>query len=296
MSEPTENILNLPPCKILGIHELFSGKNTLETARILADVFVTRFGEHWGTKEDILKHLLPKGRANTWANLDKHINIFCKQFYPNHEEHTEKIKFLDEARFIIQNLPQKQDYKPTENKQDYKTPQETAHHFVTCSLCWRAVLRQPLEKKTPLCHIHDLPSTNPTYRRRTRIKGQVELRKLQLLKSLPGLMGLRHDNKTDLDRYVQELCLNPACPLPYLTSYLHSLKQPPLNLPLQTGKDVLQALEHPIYPKLPPHIQEAWNYYLDDRGKHFHLNYIKILTAEAWLEIDAKHQHGGKRR
>jgi hypothetical protein len=276
------------------LHKLFAGKNTLEAARVLADIFVTRFGQAWGVRGEILKRLLPKGRASSWAELDRHLSSFCRQFY-GYEENAEKIEFLDKARFVIQSLPQRQDYKLDENKEEYPTPEETAYHFATCSLCWRAVMRRPLEKKTPLCHIHDLPSTNSEYRRRARMREQVEQRKLELVKALPGFFGLRHRDNVDLDSYLYGLCLNPDSLL-YLAEYLHSLSCPPLSLPLQTAKNILEALEHPIYHRLPPHIREAWDCYLEDRGKHFKLNYVKILSAEAWLEVDAKRQHGGKRR
>jgi hypothetical protein len=276
--------------------EIFVGKNTLESARILAETFVARFGDRWGTREDILKHLLPKGRANTWSDLDRHIHLFCRQFYVAYKEHSEKIEFFDQARFVIQDLPQKQDYKLFDGKEEYATPQDIAHHFVLCSLCWRSVARQVKEKKTPLCHTHDLPRTNPERRRRARMKGQVEEARLRLVKALPSLWELRQ-RQVDLTSYLQDLCLNLQGPLPYLASYLQSLSRPPLNLPLQTGREILQALEYPVYfRKIPPHIKEAWDCYLDDRSQHFRLNYVKILTAEAWLEVDAKRQHGGRRR
>lgn len=250
-----------------------------------------------------MKLLLPGGRANTWSDLDRHINHFCRQFYPNHKENAERILLLDEVRFVIQNLPQRQDYKPNDGKEKYSTPLETSYHFVICSLCWRSVARQPLEKKTPLCHIHDLPSTNAEYRRRARMKSQVEHTKLQLVKALPTLWELRQEHqaeqehKTDLNEYLQGLCLNPDGSLPYLARYLQSLASPHLNLPLQTARDILQALEYPVYlHKLPSHIQEAWDCYLDDRSKHFRLNYVKVITAEAWLMVNSQCQHGGKRR
>lgn len=277
------------------LHQLLEGKNTLEAARTLADVFVLCFGERWGAQGDILKSLLPKGRAGTWGELDRQLTHFCKQFY--HEQDEEKVKLLDDVRFVIENLPQRQDYKPVEGKEEYPTPQEAAYHFVLCSLCWRSVARRPLEKKHPLCHIHDLPSTNSEHRRRARMKVQVEERRFQLVKALPSLWTLRREHKADLNEYLQRLCLNPDSPLPYLVRYLQSLSSPPLDLPLQTAKDIVEALEYPIYiHRLPPHVQEAWDCYLNDRSQHFKLHYVKVLTAEAWLEVDAKRQHGGKRR
>jgi hypothetical protein len=101
------------------LRQLFIGRNTLEVARILADGFVVRFGEHWGTQGEILRGLLPRGRACTWGELDKQINVFCKRFYLKHEEHAEVIQFLDEVRFVIQDLPQRQEYQPSADKADY---------------------------------------------------------------------------------------------------------------------------------------------------------------------------------
>ena len=174
--------LNLLPDSL---RQLFIGKNTLEVARILADVFVSRFGECWGNREDILKALLPKGRASTWSELDKQINVFGKKLYGKHnepaEENSPEIGLLDEVRFILQDLPQRQDYKLPEGKEEYP-PEEAGFHFVLCSLCWRSVVRRPLEKRTPLCHTHDLPSSSPAYRRRARMKPQVEVARLRIEK------------------------------------------------------------------------------------------------------------------
>jgi hypothetical protein len=299
------------------LFNLFLGKNTLETARILVDVFVGRFGECWGTREDILKSLLPKGRASTWGDLDKRINVFAKRFYQanmekdkeqgeewndeqndkRNDELSEKIKFLDEIRFVLQDLPRRQDYKLPEGKEEYPTSKETAFHFVCCSLCWRSVVRLPLEKKTPLCHIHDLPSSSPAYRRRARMRAQVEVTKLRLVKALPSLFELRRGQGVELKNYLLDLCLSPASPLPYLVGYLQALSCTTLLLPLQTEKDILQALEYPIYfDKITARTKEAWDCYFDDRSQHFRLNYVRLLTAEAWLEVEAKSQHGGKRR
>jgi hypothetical protein len=288
------------------LRQLFIGKNTLELARILADGFVVRFGERWGTQGEVLSCFLPHGRACTWGELDKHINVFCKRFYLKHEEYAEAIQFLDEVRFVIQDLPQRQEYTPLEDKADYPSPLESAYHFVLCSLCWRAVERRPLEKKTPLCHSHDLPSSHPEYRRRARLRGRVEMVRVRLVKALPNLWSVKwgaleqgevgRGDQVDLDGYLQGLCLAPDSPLPYLSQYLRSLSRPPLDLPLATAKDVLNALEYHVYPKLPPRVREAWDCYLEDRSRHFRLNYVKLLTAEAWLETDAKHPHGGKRR
>lgn len=269
-----------------------NGKNTIEAALILSSEFVRRFGLDWGTPAEIAKALMPRGKANTWSALDKNINMFCKQFYASWETDAEKLNFWDEVRFTFSSLPMKRDYKPNEDREDYSSPQFIAQFFDTCSLCWRSVLRKPLEKKTPLCHLHDIPSTTPEYRKRARTKARAEAIKLELIKSLPPLFHLKKEMGEELNSYVKALCLNKSGALPHLASYLHSL-----DMPLGTGREIMNALEAPIYhKKLSSLIAEAWEFYLDDRGQHFRLNYIKILTAEAWLRAEVERKHGGKRR
>lgn len=250
-------------------------KNTQEIARILADEFIRLYGEKWGKRAEILQCLMPRGKATTWSGLDRNINHFCKQFYKEWQEHENKVAFLDEARFALAALPMKQDYKLDESKPQYSKPEYIAQFFETCSLCWRSVLKRPLEKKTPLCHLHDLPSAHPEYRKRARTKKQMEALRLHLLKSLPPLIHLKKELGTELNDYTKTLCLNREGPLKHLTSYLYSL-----NMPLNSGQDILQALEYPIYQKqLSKPILQAWTLHLEDRGKHFKLNYIKLLTA-----------------
>lgn len=268
------------------------GKNAIEAARILAEEFIKLFGEEWGTVAEVVKQLLPRGKACSWGMLDRHINLFCKQFYENWETEQDKVAFFDEARFALESLPMKQDYKLPSEKEEYSSIQSATEHFTTCYLCWRSVLRKPLEKKTPLCHLHDIPSTSPEYRRRMRMKKRAEALKLALLKSLPALPLVKQSEGAELHEYVKSLCLNESSPLAHLVHYLRSL-----NMPLYTGEEILRALEYPIYyDNLSPFIGEVWDYHLQDLGKHFKLNYIKLLAAEAWLRAESSCKHGGKRR
>jgi hypothetical protein len=274
------------------LEERLLAKNTLQVARTLAREFVKLFGEKWGNVAEVGKKLLPTGKADTWGNLDRNITVFCKQFYLTFEEDNEKIKFFDNVRFMLEALPQRQDYKLLEEKKEYKSKKDIAEHFVLCSLCWRSVKRKPLEKKTPLCHIHDIQSTSSEYRKRMRMKKQVEAVYMGLFKSLPPLGVVRNDLNLNENEYLQGMCLNEASPLPHLVQYLRSQ-----NLPLGSGVEILQALEHPIYwTKMSPLEIEAWNFYFNDRGTHFKLNYIKILLAEAWLSVEENYKHGGKRQ
>ncbi|MDL2268600.1 hypothetical protein LJC71_11500 [Desulfosarcina sp. OttesenSCG-928-A07] len=279
----------------INLREQLQGKNTIEAALFLSLEFVCRFGENWGIVSDLATHLLPKGRANSWAMLDRNINLFCKRFYGTWEQDEDKISFWDEVRFVLQTLPMKRDYKIDSEKQEEKyklpNPESAAKYFVPCSLCWRSVYRLPLEKYTPLCHLHDIPSTFPEYRKRKRLKKHVEILKLKLIKSLPPLTDVKRKLGTEPSDYVKSLCLNSEY-LPHLAKYLCSL-----SLPLNSNKEILEALEHPIYlNKIGAFKAQAWKYYLDDKAKHFLENYLKILAAEAWLRAEAEHKHGGKRR
>ena len=198
------------------------GKNTLELAHLLAQEFTGSFGEGWGTKEEIIGTLVPRGKAPSWTMLDRNINVFCRQFYETREENEDKINFFDRIRFELYELPMKLKYKTREREETSLTPEKLAENFTTCSLCWRSILQKPREKRTALCHLHDIPSSYPEYRRRSRMKKQVEDIRLKLLKSLPALTKLKLEEGINLDEYVESLCLSEQSPLTHLTKYLQS--------------------------------------------------------------------------
>lgn len=285
------------------LRQTLIGKNTLESARILANEFVKRFGSEYGSVSSLMDALLPKGRACSWSMLDRNISIFCKQFYAwqnnkdseesnDWERDREKLEFLDKVRFLLGELPHKRDYKLNPDKAIFLSPEHAAEHFVTCSLCWRSVLKHPLEKTTPLCHTHDLPSTHSEYRKRQRLKKYIESIRQELLNTLPPLTQIKLKLRLNLNSYVHSLCTCSDTPLPHLYKYLQSL-----GMPLTTGKDILYALESPIaFNRLSKFTTETWEYYLNDRGEHIRLTYTQLLTAEAWLRVESEHTHGGKRR
>ena len=274
------------------ILDLLSGKNTIEAAHILSEAFVNRFGMEHGSGAEIVRKLLPKGKASSWSMLDRNINLFCRQFYDAWEEGEDKVDFWDHARFALNSLPMRQDYKLSPDKERYPSSEEAARNFVMCSLCWRTVFRWPLEKKAPLCHLHDLPSSSSEYRKRMRMKKRAEANRLALIKSMPPLTCVKRELEAEPSEYLQAICLNENGPLPKLAKYLHAL-----SLPLATGTEIMRALEHPIYwDRISPFMAQTWEYYLADRGRHFKLSYVSILTAEAWLQAEEKYRHGGRRR
>ena len=292
------------------MQKLLTGKNTIEAAHIISQAFISIFGTKYGTSQEIVSKLILRGKSPTWASLDRNLNLFCRQFYESWEENEDKINFFDELRFIIQNLPQRQDYKIPPEKLEFKDPEKAQEYFTTCAHCWRTVFKKPLQKVKALCHLHDLPSTHSEYRKRERLKKYQEIIKHKLLKTLPPLslvkqeleagqkQSIKQEKSTNLNNYLQAECLNKNGSFPYLSKYLHSLAEKHA-LPLSTGKNILQALEYPIYQgqtKTIPIWYQAFDFYLTDRGEHFRLNYLRLLNTEAWLQVEAEHRYGGKRQ
>lgn len=266
-----------------------TSKNTIEVARLITHEFITLYGEEWGSYDEIMSRLLPKGRACSWNTLDRNINIFCKQFYNSWEKDSDKIEFFDELRFFLVSLPQRKDYKIDETKEQFLNPEYISRYFTTCSLCWRSVLQKPLEKKTPLCHLHDLPSTHSEYRKLARLKKYVATTNLHLLKTQPPLITKKLG--TEPNDYILELCLNKEGSLPHLANYLHAL-----SLPLETEQELIRALEYPIHlDKVSTLVQKTWVFYINDRAKHLKFIYLQIINAEAWLQVINERKHGGKR-
>jgi len=304
------------------MQNLLKGKNTIEAAHIISQAFIEKFGSKYGRGQEIASKLILRGKSPTWASLDRNINVFCRQFYEDYEQHEDKINFFDEIRFIIQNLPQRQDYKLPPEKLEFKDPEKAQEYFTTCAHCWRTVFKKPLQKVKALCHLHDLPSTHSEYRKRERLKKHQEIIKHSLLKSLTPLSLVKQEleaeqkrlqrqesqtnqetstskeNIANLNEYLQTECLKKEGSFPYLSKYLHSLAEKHA-LSLSTGKDILKALEYPIYQgqtKTIPIWQQAFDFYLSDLGEHFRLNYLRLLNTEAWLQVEAEHRYGGKRQ
>lgn len=293
----------------LELRERLLGKNTLQAGRIIAEEFISRFGETSGTVEEVTKRLLPAGRATRWEDLDLSINLFCKQYYaewelvaqfPDGTEHVlgksqrygdEEVEFFDRVRFVLYSLPRQKDYKLPEHKAEYTTPSDLARNFVPCFLCWRSVARKPREKKTPLCHSHDLPSTHAEYRRRKRLRTRMLEIKRELRKTVHTPAWVKENTKIHPRDFFASMCISPNGYFPHLVRYLASL-----NMPLDYPEDIMRALEHPVYfDKLSNLMKEAWQFHFDDLGAYFELNYDRLLRAEAWLQAEAEYQHGGKR-
>ena len=161
--------------------ERLFGKNIRQAARIIAEEFVARFGTVSGTVDHLAKRLSPSGRAGTWAKLDERISKICWvdncEWSIRHERQPdipeEELFFLS-VKDVIDALPKRRDYKAPENRTGKKivhdTPKRIADNFVTCELCWRSVPKLDHRKKIHLCHLHDIPSASPEYRRRKSLQ------------------------------------------------------------------------------------------------------------------------------
>lgn len=209
-----DELMRGPGRNELELRERLLGKNTLQAGRIIAEEFISRFGETSGSVEEVTKRLLPAGRATRWEDLDLNINLFCTQYYaewelvaqfPDGTEQVlgksqrygdEEVEFFARVRFVLYSLPRQKDYKLPEHKAEYTIPSDIARNFVPCFLCWRSVARKPREKKTPLCHSHDFSSTHPEYRRRMRLRKRMLEIQRELKKTVKTPHGLKKTQKS----------------------------------------------------------------------------------------------------
>jgi hypothetical protein len=251
----------------------------------------------------LTKRLSSPGRAGKWGELEKRMSKLC--WFDNFEWSTrqpdnqpdvpEEEWFFLRVMNVISALPKELDYRPAENKDgkkiDYDTPREIADNFVMCGLCWRSVPKLNRRKKIHLCHLHDMPSTSPEYRRQKALQKYAAdiVNKLRI--SVLNPRTAEYDMGYHPAGYVWMLCVDKNSPLPHLVKYLQLL-----NMPLDSLENVVRALEHPVcLDKFEESIRQAWEFYFEDRGAYLEKHFTRVLLAEAWLRANAEHQHGGKR-
>lgn len=266
----------------LELYEWLLGKNTPQAARIVANEYIDRFGETEGTIKRVIQALIPKGRANSWEDLDLNITLFCKQFnVVNCFDKYRHLIFFDNIRFLLNELPQRKDYKPDKEK----------YYFVTCDFCWRSVPRISTCKNRPLCDVHNVDSTNREYRRRKRLAVRAYEIWNVILNSVPGLKWVRNNTNIDPQEFYLNMCRDKNGYLPYLAEYLESL-----CLPLTSPKDIIMALEHGIYlNKMSPVIHQAWEAHVEFLAENLFWMYHRTLfVAEAWLQADAECKPRGR--
>lgn len=279
--------------------ERLLGKTSRQAARIIAEAFVARFGTISGTTDLLTRLLSTPGRAGTWAELEERILAICKNNKDVWEiaHQDENLLDLEEELFfyrvidVIGALPKRRDYKVPEKNEDRSDPKSIARGFVTCELCWRSVPVLVHTKKIYLCHLHDIPSTSPAYRRQRYLQKYVGGIFVQLKKNVATSRIAEQKFGYHPAGYVWALCVDANSPLWYLVSYLKSL-----DMPLDSVENIVRALEHPVYlDKLTGSLKRAWEFYFEDRGAYLEKHYERALLAEAWLRADEEHKHGGKR-
>ena len=282
--------------------ERLFGKNTRQATRIIAEEFVARFGEVSGTVDMLTKRLSPSGRAGTWVELEERMSKICwvdncpwsiRHLDKQPDVPEEELFFL-RVQDVISALPKRRDYIILEKKSGqeiaYDNPKNIAEHFVTCDLCWRSVPKLVHTKKIHVCHLHDIPSTSPSYRRQKSLQKYIDGIVGQLKSSVMDPFTAGHKGYHPAG-YVWALCVDGNSPLPHLVNYLKSL-----SMPLDSVENVVRALEHPVYlDKFDAQVRQAWEFYFEDRGAYLERHYPRVLLAEAWLRADAEHTHGGKR-
>jgi len=270
------------------------GKNTKQAARIIAKMFIDRFGETYMTADILSKRICPHGRAKSWSGLKDTILNICRCDKPLWELNMarQNIKSLDcpdEELFymaavdVINALP-----KVLDTKNPITDPEKIL--FTTCKLCWRPVPRLIQKKKIHLCHVHDIPCNSTEYRKRKHLLPFVKELQEKLSREIPMPYQIKEAGQR-ADEYYLNLCLDINGPLSYLATYLKTLKTP-----LNGGEDILRALYGPVYwEKLEGAVRQAWESYLADYAICFEINHKQLKLAEAWLRAEAEHKHGGVR-
>lgn len=285
------------------------GKNSIQAVKVIGAEFERRFEGKGRSAKDIVRALAPRGKAVSWAMLDRNITDLCQGFSQmadmlerqrkflgeGWEDMPEiqhrQIAFFDKVRLIIQSLPKRKDYKLPEEVADYSTTSDKARGFDTCFLCWRSVPRTRQEKKTPLCYVHDMMSTSKEYRRRKNMRKRMLEIYAELENTIPSPADVREENKLHpRDFYLRQIRRLDGY-FPALAEYLYVL-----NPYVRSEDDLIRALEQPIpFDKLTDMEKSAWEFHFGDFGAYFELNYERMLLAEAWLRAEAEYKHGGKR-
>jgi hypothetical protein len=242
-----------------------------------------------------MKRLVPSGATETWDQLRKNICNLIKIDYKNwiytatglrHEE-----EFLGDVIDKIDNYRKTCSYK--------YTPNSIQGVYVKCKYCWRSVQRTSL-RKNYLCSEHDLKSVDPVIKVRRRIIGHVNDKYNELENRIEKIL-VQVDSKKDLEKWKKFallLCRNNDCLLPNLVKYLNTLNNT-LNMPLETGEDIIKALEFPVshsWDTLDENLKKGWKYLFEYRGYFFEKNFRQLLHAEAWLWAEKNYTREGARR
>lgn len=273
-------------------------KNTIQTAEILAKTYEMTFGGAGGSSQEVRRILNPYGRAMTWEGLDYNICQYCKylrttygirmgqkdsligEYYDITDDIQPQNNFWDDARKILESLPQRLDYKVEER--GFNATYNIAD-FRSCSLCWRSVFRWP-SKLPPLCHIHaKWDKRGSAYRARLRLQKKYTALWDCVRESVPNNHIVKFEIEKIPKEYYAELVLDKHGTLGHVAKYLHSL-----HVPLNSPTGIARALDEPHPPWENDAVKTLWSQYFQDYGSHFNMIYLRLVGAETWLAVESR--------
>lgn len=273
-------------------------KNTIQTAEILARTYEMTFSGAGGSSQEVRRILNPYGRAMTWEDLDYNICQYCKylrtmygvrmglkdsligEYYAITDDIQPQNHFWDDARKILESLPQRLDYKVEERS--FNTTYNIAD-FCTCSLCWRSVFRWP-SKRPPLCHIHaKWDKRGSAYRARLHLQKKYRASWDGVREEVPNNHIVKFEMGRIPKEYYAELVLDKHGTLGHVAKYLHSL-----HVPLDSPTDITRALDEPLPRCEMDAVKTLWSQYFEDFGTHFNMMYLRLVDAETWLTVESR--------
>ena len=187
--------------------------------------------------------------------------------------------YWDKMLSLLRALPKLREFKNKyTNKADRRFPKR-GWDFVTCDLCWRTIPVNPdLNKKTGrLCFEHDLPATDPVYRRHKRLKARVDSEYISILERHrqhypPGMSDEAIAARIKIELTGQESAL------PNLVEHLKAVGHD------GRPESLLLAFHGPFPKGLDSTYREAMEIFFQDALRFPFLFTMDELTlAEAWL-------------
>ncbi|WBF66051.1 hypothetical protein LN040_09930 [Desulfovibrio subterraneus] len=279
----TQWLLNTPAAHLYPLIKDWKGKTPYQVSKLMLNEFQNHFQPAFATTGDISNPF--RLDDNTWEALDASLKALAGAMSRN-EDH---LAFWDKMRYALKFLrPSHKDFVRHQTMNHQRRSPETPLPVVTigcCELCWRTVPARHGENIHKLrCHLHS-GKTNEA-RRRTRLK-RMDSPQAQALPQYPYVFipePLKQLRWGTSPKEFLDHC-------PHIKEHLAKS-----DVDLTSAKAVLLALETPpMSDEEAPDISAArWNFYetVIDEFKH----YIEhLVMAEAWLELEKAHSHGGKR-
>ena len=299
--EQIRYLLRNPGGQEIELFKRLIGLTPAQARRLMAEEYFRHFEpDRFDPKFslDVVLKNLPSCRS--WLKLDDSLKAFIK----TREEHSrlagmgreydavsgqvsrkfeerfdQELDYWDKMRYLLEALPQLREFKNKfEDQADQGLPKR-GWIFETCDLCWLTLPVNPdLRKKTGrLCFEHDLPASDPVYRRHKRLKARVDSEYLTILKRLKRQYP-REMNIEDITARFQIELTGPKSVLPNLVEHLKAVGhdcQP---------ESLLRAFHGPFPKGLESTYREAMEIFFQDALQYPYFFTLDELTlAEAWL-------------